>query len=512
MLSMHDMQARSVSVSRSVSEEKISFLSLCLPGITWIYLLFNLGLAILFLHNDFQEESVVFVIGISVAIQSILLLRIFSRHFNNNAYNALFFYLVSFFLVYFQMPLTHIFDGEISPVYLKHLAYETIYPAAVYAFISHTVFCMAYLGCASRRPFSQVRQRLMHDFSLLSATRLKTVITILSCIDLVIFAFFLIAAGPELYLHFRYYDGMYQHAFAAMVFYSLHSQLQTVIISLLAVHVCTIRVENVKEVLCHYSLLGVYFLFTSIFFLLNGDRGAYLEVFCSLAAIFFLFVKAISYKKIFLLFLIVIPIFFYIGRNRNGNSSDFSLWEFSMENIPTMDLAGQFPLWTRVLDIFPQNLPYRNGQHTFHDIKKLVPGLSTLLLMGEETKDATEVSSGALMTEILLNNQYGAGTVSLADPYIDFGLKGIIVFSLIVGVIFGLCMKICVRSIWGSVFFVHSSVFLCYVAIYLCRSSLISHLRVLMFSGIIVCFLIKLFCMKKRRVRVTDLSRNEFFR
>lgn len=498
MLSEHDMQACSVPVSRNVSEEKNSFLSACLPGMTWIYLLFNLVLALLFLHYDFQEEIVVFIIGISVVIQSVLLLRIFSRHFNNNAYNALFFYLVSFFLVYFQMPLTHIFDGEISSVYLNHLAYETIYPATIYAFISHIVFCMAYLGCASRRPFSLVRQQLMCDFSLLSAKRLKTVITILCCIDLVVFVFFLMAAGPELYLYFRYYDGMYQNAFAAMVFYSLHSQLQTVIISLLAVHVCTIRVENVKGILFHYSLLGFYFLFTSIFFLLNGDRGAYLEVFCSLAAIFFLFVKAISYRKIFLLFLIVIPILFYIGRNRNDNFSDFSPWEFSMENIPTMDLAGQFPLWTRVVDIFPQKLPYRNGQHTFHDMKKMIPGLSTLLLMGEEPKDATEVSSGALMTEILLNNQYGAGTVSLADPYIDFGLWGIIIFSLIVGLIFGLSMKICVRSICGSVFFVHSSVFLCYVSIYLCRSSLISHLRVLMLSGIIVCFLIKFFCMKKR--------------
>jgi len=233
----------------------------------------------------------------------------------------------------------------------------------------------------------------------------------------------------------------------------------------------------------------------------------------AMGAIFFIFVKPISWVKFLIIGILLADILFFVGRNRNGNEHDTgsiitsvslyvssgtgSLQQRGGEEgalLPTLDLAGQFPMWTQVVHYFPKIMPYRSGLHTLYGVKKIVPGLSSMSI----ADDLTEVSSVALFTDIILRNSYGGGTVVLADSYIDFGMAGILAISVMLALVFVFMQRLVAGRLIGVLFYIFGMTFWCFEGLYLGRAIAFSPLRIYLYGGLLIYIIIVLFCMKKK--------------
>lgn len=311
----------------------------------------------------------------------------------------------------------------------------------------------------------------------------------------------------------NYLAGGYPEYSKGVVAGPLSFLFENLIIAILVLKSNMIRSNNTKStgvlttiIKFKYEILTIMIYLIS--FILSGERDIF--VFLCLALITSIFYSSGAKFKLSYLIVGLIAggtILSIIGIARMSGSSDSisskvtSLNEgLSQGNThesifsPTAELAGSGRIVTLSVKYIDEGLPHTKGLFMLLDTLLIFPGLKTYFMNLFDIPSSMS-SSADYLTFLYLgrNADYGIGTSSISDTYIDFGLIGVIVIFFLIGFLsrkFDIILNsdLAVKLIYLILTFLFIS-----YSIFLSRSSLLYFLSRLFYVGIFVLFAYKFF-------------------
>lgn len=398
-------------------------------------------------------------------------------------------FILGFCITYFQYYLDIFFEYTTSDFYIIDKRY--LVKALALITIAFNFYFIGYNICRNNIVFYLSKKKL-------PLVNIKY-LTILASLLLVIFY-----ATVDI----NYLAGGYPEYPKGTIAGPLSFLFENLIIAILVMKSNMIRINNTKKTGVFIAIIKfkneiLIIMIYLISFILSGERD--IIVFLSLALITSIFYASnLKVKLSYLIIGIIVGGTFLslIGIVRMSGSSDSisskvtSLNEgLSQGNThesifsPTAELAGSgriVPLSVKYID---EGLPHTNGLFMLLDTLLIFPGLKTYFMNLFGIPNSLS-SSADYLTLLYLgrNADYGIGTSSISDTYIDFGLSGVIVIFFLIGYLsrkFDIFLN-CDKDV-KLIYLVITFLFISY-SIFLSRSSLLYFLSRLLYVGFFVIF------------------------
>ncbi|MFA7231185.1 MAG: hypothetical protein WC071_07925, partial [Victivallaceae bacterium] len=229
------------------------------------------------------------------------------------------FYLITFIIVYFQVPYIYLWGGELDYYVTKNICDETVGIGLIYTSISINFFLCGLL-VSWHHIKSKIEIKINFNFTII-----ERIITVGALLDICIYVLFVYYAGENLYMNQRYSDDMYMDKNRAMLFLGIHMQIISVLIALQGYILWSRKTKNLYAFVKGYDkLLLLAIFFSTVFFLINGARVGFLSVYIPLIASYFLVVKPLRFTYMLLLLTLGICFLAIMGKMRNDRN-EFSL-------------------------------------------------------------------------------------------------------------------------------------------------------------------------------------------
>lgn len=371
------------------------------------------------------------------AIPFVIWLRLSLSQRASNWFHPVVIFSLSYFLVFFQIPLQEAFD--LGNLQVSVAAPEMINHGALYATCGYLSFLIGWCCLDLRNlniaasPLNRVNQRT----SLLDAS---TALQILLIVATIAFATFAGLAGPTFYRDFLY-DGGLSWGAGTSYAYAIWFPLNFLLIAL----------DGCRAARLSHSLLGyaqrigpgvkVYLAIVTLPFLIAGDRGMVLAIAFALLTPYvclsgpFRLGHGIASFAVLATYTAAARLW----RTRDSSTSlndrlgnvlsSFGDSDLLLAVDPTSELAQSYYVFNATLHLFPLEQPHTSGKFLISSLVSTVPFLERFL------GSRASANSATFMTDYLNQGDMssGVGTACLNAPFMDFGLAGILVVMLAFG-------------------------------------------------------------------------------
>lgn len=380
---------------------------------------------------------------LSLSIIIYLINAIKETKLSQNYFRPSILFLISFFIVSFQVPLDYLV-GNISPMELSEVLIKSnlLSKCVSISLLGISSFFMGYYFL-SRFEYKKKYSIIKYNYSKISNT-------ILVLGSYVMFVLFLKNVGLE-YLSGNYAGsvnwgkgaGIYNRFFEAFIYAAFIYKLYS--------NDAIMTSRKLISVFDYFRLMGFPLILVIVIYMtisiIVGDRGPVITFTLLISAGYVMKYK-VKINLIYFIGLIFLfsSIFFIVGKIRNTDvvpSLSKSLEYLKFESKPsispyTTELAGSiFPL-SIAIDIVPKSENYKYGLFMSNQVMMTFPGLFGIyftLLGYDKNIDDYLFDSAKFLTRMYLGNEatWGIGSNCIADLYLDFGFLGVMVGMLIFG-------------------------------------------------------------------------------
>ena len=226
--------------------------------------------------------------------------------------------------------------------------------------------------------------------------------------------------------------------------YQLVVIIQAVLVATMALYCIEYKESNCKKTI--FQFFKYPFLLIILYsgvVILSGRRTEVLRVVCILI-ISLIYIKGwkLNYKRMALLGLSLVLAFALVGVLRSEDAKDLSSGMNQITQIEsisplTEELSGSVNTLHVAVYSIPDQMPYNLGVSFFPSFALLVPGLDRFL--SQIIPSSVMISSPEIITYLYwggYDRPYGIGSSIVADVYVSFGLLGVFIVFIILGILF----------------------------------------------------------------------------
>jgi len=397
-----------------------------------------------------------------------------------------FFFLLGFTIVHIQWPIIVALGGNLEILTFYNVDFYHMNYGTWLALVGGLAWMYGFnFKYGKRKKLTQINERVKFNYTQL------LVFCILS------FFLFLIFVDTSFYTGGVYTgEGGSHHGTGVSAYFQM---LFTITILILSVFVITeSRTRKYKNPIFwllrlnkkYLVLVGLYVLI----FLSIGDRGGVLQLLIAMSILFGYFVRAISLKKIILLFFCGGILFTIIGLGRSTNNmfeSGFDKLEKSeAPYLVTMQLSNSARVLYSAVENVPDKHGYFHGKLFIGNLLGVIPFAQSIYLKLSGIPEY-ELSSASYLTYIKYgkNPHTGEGTTIIADIYMNFGSSGVILLMFFLGKIFQVIQY--ELQLGSNINLIIIAVIVGSAAFYMGRANLLYPLKSIVWSLPIVFFFVK---------------------
>ena len=419
--------------------------------------------------------------------------------------NPLITFSLSFIVVYFQFVYCYLLELELGTLMLLSINSETINYSVSLAALAYSVFIAGY------HKFAQVPTDA--DFYLaqpdLSNQHIRQIIINWLPFHIALNLLFFMLVGRD-FLFGGHYDAGASWGRGSNEVATLISVAICVLVALETWRLQWRRPTTLISFLAVFDkkimILSLVWIFP---FVVVGDRGTYLSIiFCYIAS-YALVVKPLSLGQAVTVF-IALAVFAVVAvsiRQTGQTWNQGRFWEglgqskerlgFRLNDWPTMELAYSYRCWNVAIEIADEDkLPADHfpGKYNLTWSTIYLPPLVNRFF-DPFNDDEFKSPPGAITYYIKGHMEgSGSGSVSLAAPYFDFGILGIIIIPLLYGIGYAVVENMIRQK--NSIYTIFIFIFCVYSAIYVNRSEFYLVLRCSVW-GCILLYVLVTFSRKK---------------
>ena len=226
--------------------------------------------------------------------------------------------------------------------------------------------------------------------------------------------------------------------------YQLVVIIQAVLVATMTLYCIEYKESNSqKSIFQFFKYPFLLIILYSCIVVLSGRRTEVLRVVCILI-ISLIYIKGtkMNYKRMAIFGLSLILAFALVGVLRGEDANDLSSGMNEITQVEsispfTAELSGSVnTLHVAVFNI-PDQMPYNLGVSFFPSFALLVPGLDRFL--SQIIPSSIMISSPEIITYLYwggYDRPYGLGSSIVADVYVSFGILGVLIIFIILGVLF----------------------------------------------------------------------------
>lgn len=444
-----------------------------------------------FLPYQYDNDLELTILGITIASTIVFFISNDIRRSLNLAFRPIILFIISFHIVFFQFYYDLVLGiKDISNI--SFLSPELINKCTI---LSSIGLCVFYIG-ASLTEYKCVQSTRTHNTTKQIDTQPYKIIFIFSTILWLIY-------NVEICLSGAYSQEMLEQSAGTLVNYSniLFTVASITLISTITYNLHNIRCNSIYEYLKPFGVVPLLCILIYVLLTLNlGDRGPIITILCSLFGGYVISAKQrISLVKFIIIIVIAASISSTIGMARRvaGNSMIDKMQMIEADPsetcIPiTAELASSQKTLQYAVDNVPSKHDYLYGSFQLRNILSTIPFSSRITSSFLDSHWKYQ-SSDFFITYLIQGNfyTYGNGTSLIADLYLSFGLIGIIIGMLFLGVV----IKKIERKVFldpnASIYNIVLYISFCGYAIIEARSGLLSPINYIVFS-IILTYIIQI--------------------
>jgi oligosaccharide repeat unit polymerase len=257
------------------------------------------------------------------------------------------------------------------------------------------------------------------------------------------------------------------------------------------------------------AILLILFLFC-LLFIVTGDRGPLIQIVLITVVSFTIFVRPMKLRSFVILVLAGMLFLTFISYARTQTNQTESESGISLgKGVKSMKLNSFYDigmdliinnrnLYTGYEYVAKNGISY--GKSMYHQIFSPVPKLPSLFTQLVFKADPVDLSTATILTKEF-NAHYGLGTNMVIDLYMNFGILGVIIFMLILGII---ATKFQREAYNGKNFnYLIAYAFLVGLSIYMPRSTIFDPIRPIVW-GILLFQFIKLLRLLMLQLSIKD--------
>lgn len=204
------------------------------------------------------------------------------------------------------------------------------------------------------------------------------------------------------------------------------------------------NIVNIRSIIFKNRVFILSFLFYNLIFFIQGDRGPVMQMGLLVIACYTIFIRDVSFTKIFsgIVFAALVFTIVGLGRSSDATSRDDSMLSTGIDKlqdeknsiIPTDELAWSGSLFFKALDLNREGNAHLNGVTFFNNIIDVIPMSSLVYNPPKYLKSSTSYFTFIYKGP---NAKFGVGSAIIADLYINFGFW----ITLLIFFLFGLLMS-----------------------------------------------------------------------
>ena len=403
------------------------------------------------------------------------------------------FFFFSYMIVYFQVPYSYICFG-LEDSFPRVDGYEYIAHGAVLSLVGLSFFFLGYAALFSPE-FKSMTLPLQTNKEYFFTPEICQGIISLLLPFAVIFGFLAIVLNPQLLAGEYGTRSDYSVPWYVAIFTKLAKMQFTIICTLETIRLLHFKIINLTT---YFHLYNKKVLILAMLFILPylraGDRGEFLYMGVIVCAPYYLFFHRLNFV-LFASVLLLSSIFLtYVGATRTGDASnplterisdtimmkDISLSPLRPDLWPTRELASSYQCYVCAMDLkYSHALPsnFFPGRYSLYSFLRFSPDyVLAYLPFYHNTGEYPEL--GGVITDKLQRGRRGEsgvaglGSVSLAEPLVDFGDIGVPIYFFLFGAFLYWLEKSCFKNL--SVYGMMGYIFFTYQVIYVNRSEILS--------------------------------------
>jgi len=440
------------------------------------FLTFFLSIGIVFLKLNLKL-SLFFALSFSFINFTLWIIRT-KKEKLDNWFNPVFLFFISYFIVYFQVPIL-ILSGY--KYYYKNFNSYDIELIAYCVTVSMVGICSFFLGEEIISTiFNKRSLSLKRTVFIVNSTNINIFKLFIGFLLLVSFSLFLNEmGGPRAFFGYNYgsWDALFvgkQNYFELIAFILFYILVIGEIDRLIIKYEPPIK-KIINKVDLKLITLSLVFAMPYVF---SGDRGSALEIFIILSGIYFILSKKLKLVSAVAIIVISSIILTSIGYIRSASKDNIiEEYKYRVQLVkenpfwPTIELANSYWTFYVAVNMFPESFNYTKGKKLLLNVLQIIPFGSKIF----DTRNYLEknnyiYNSSLFFTNIINRGNFtsGAGSSTLGDLYMEFGIVSIIITLFIWG---GVVSWINAKAlIQRHHIFIFLYSYLCYFAIYVNRS------------------------------------------
>lgn len=422
-----------------------------------------------------------------------------------NWFNPIFLFNISYFIVFFQIPLMVFLGFKLYNVSVSSYDPELISYCLA---ISLSGICAFFLGEEIFNNYLRNRKGKSPNISFFYGKQIKTDFT-KSILILGIFTFFILFiienGGFRNTIGFEYgtkgvfFKGRVDY-YGLLIFVLIHVLIILELERLISFY--KIPIKGIFQKIDKKVFITVIVIIFS--FIISGDRGSAIELAFILVGPYFILSQRLKLRSAIIILIVASLLMSLIGLARSSTSTEYLgelkyKFDIMSENPlwPSYELAGSFWTFYIAVDLFPKYFNYTAGKKIFFNMLSFIPFSAKIFRSIEINERANYIYSSSLFfTNIINRGRFtsGAGTSLLADAYMEYGIISTIIYLFFYGIILAWSsFKIRTKRNYLNIYLYS---YLCYFSIYISRSSLFFGWNKIIMS-ILIYSLIRLFLFKK---------------
>lgn len=435
-----------------------------------------------FLPYQYDNNLEIAILGITIASSFIFFRSNDIRKSLNLAFRPIVLFIISYHIVFFQFYI----DLVLGIKDISNIAFLSPGLINKCTILSSIGLCVFYIG-ASLTEYKCVQSTKIHNTHKLIDTQPYKIVFIFSTILWLIY-------NARICLSGEYSQEMLEQSAGTLVNYSniLFTVASITLISTITYNWHTIRCNSIYEYLKSFGIFSLICILIYVLLTLNlGDRGPIITILCSLFGGYVISAKQqISIVKFIIIIVIAASISSTIGMARKIAGDNMIDKMQMIEADPsetcipiTAELASSQNTLQYAVDNVPSKHDYLYGSFQLRNILSTIPFSSriTSSFLDPHWKYRT---SAFFITYLIQGDFYiyGNGTSLIADLYLSFGLIGIIIGMLFLGIIIKKVERRVLMNSNKSIYSIVLYISFCGYAIIEARSGIISPINYIVFS------------------------------